>query len=389
MDDNSSNVSEISTDDEYEALELLHDPQVYSEQVDKISESLLKSTFQEYLKDPESVYRSGLLIPDSFNKLWSNGSENWLGYLNEPDLLTGYCFSRVETFGVDNIPFNPTHKIEENFLAYYHEFLRHIKKFDHFGGVTRKQLYAVLEKILGNCRDLISEYASNPFEKLANKYYSFIQRLMDYKNQSGILKSKKEKYEKMLKNPKTKLLVSLYTLLTKVSDKMLPTVLVCGSKFFNEYGNLKEEIVQSKELLELTYNAFAKIKKHIENNFDTATFNNKPLLSLSDSGFRSSEIRKQSSLGFSYIPNVPMRNFLSFSSSSASYKISGYPQNEIVTFQTIEELNFRSKYNLCMVCGNHSDTKYQKKGPLCQPHPFVHLYTNNVFSTVIGVCVRL
>lgn len=70
----------------------------------------------------------------------------------------------------------------------------------------------------------------------------------------------KTKYFEMLKNPETKRLKFLYSMLAEIPDHMFPRVLVYGSNFFESNGLLHREIVKSEKLLELTCKCFAIIR---------------------------------------------------------------------------------------------------------------------------------
>lgn len=161
---------------------------------------------------------------------------------------------------------------------------------------------------------------------------------------------RKNKYDEIIKDPKTKMLQSLYTLLAQVSSHILPTVLVCGANFFEVHGTLHKEIVKSAKLLELTYDCFAGIKKRVETLFDTEDFINKPLHELRESGLKSQNMIKKSALGFSYIPNVPIRNFQSFSNTQRQTdlgpehaKSNGDPKY-LLGKTTDKEYQFRKKH---------------------------------------------
>lgn len=127
---------------------------------------------------------------------------------------------------------------------------------------------------------------------------------MGFKDCSDMTAVKKEKYDKMLKDPKIKQLEYIYKLFTEVHYDMLPTMLVWGSNFFGKDGNLQQEIVDSKDLFKLTYNCF-----------QTKEFYCKIMLKFNEAGLKNPDKIKKSILGFSYIPGVTTRTFQSFRNS--------------------------------------------------------------------------
>lgn len=259
------------TDNEYDVLESTTTSTPNEEQsliIDK--DALSTQSLVQHCKISEAMTLSGLLVssPLSF-KLWDVKPENWLGYMYEPDFFTHYHFASTKNVRVDYYSFHPTTTISANFSSFYQEFVIFIRIFDSSGGITKEQLYRILEKHVPGLKTLVPELVDNPFDFLADKHYTLIQKLMDYKKRlyAYNFNSSKEindKYNQMLKDPKTKQLVLLYDLLDSVSVYTLPIIFIYGSNFFGNSGNLDKNVVSSQETLEEAYNCFKEIIKLVE-----------------------------------------------------------------------------------------------------------------------------
>lgn len=67
MSDYSSEISEITTEDELESLKMLVDTNVCPSETNQREDNLLKSTFLDYFDDPDLMVASGHFLP-SYSK---------------------------------------------------------------------------------------------------------------------------------------------------------------------------------------------------------------------------------------------------------------------------------------------------------------------------------